>query len=387
MESSLKENPHFIVYQKEPLLRFITWAKLTPVTLSVAFFFGISLTLCAWAALTGPVTPGSEYISFFRSISWSLSMLFLFPFVVGLSLKYYQEIPRVFDYLFEKVVEGDEREEIGDFRIWLQKRFNDAFSPGIFLVLTLVLSLTYYHQILNRPLYIGWDMDNSSELLQSVFASRRGFTGLGLYGAVIQIVLLYWTFNLLWRGIVFAWGLHEFFNKRNFSLKVELLHPDGCCGLGRIGSTAMILNGILFLLGIYVSLKVIDKMVIQKAPLGADIGNPMMLGAYVILAPVLFFSQLGAAHYRMKVAKEDFLLPISRRSEELSRELRKVELNKGGVDSVQALYEMERMRIGLKKSIPVWPFDFKSLQAFVGTVVVPVVPVLLPFIFQWIFGQ
>lgn len=388
MESSRKEHPHFVVYEKEPLLRFITWVKLTPVTLSVAFFFGISVTLCVWAALTGPDTPsGPEYISFFRSISWSLSILFLFPFVVGLSLKYYQEIPRVFDYLLEKVVESGKSEEIGEFRIWLKNRFNDAFSPAIFLIITLALSFIYYHQILGRPQYVGWDMNTSSELLQSIFGSRRGFTGVGLYGAIIQVVLLYWTFNLLWRGVIFAWGLHEFFNKRNFSLKIELLHPDGCCGLGRIGSAAMILNGVLFLLGIYVSLKVIDKMVIQKAPLGADIGNPIMLGAYAIVAPVLFFSQLGAAHYRMKEAKEEFLLPMSRRSEELSRELRKVELDKGGVESVQAFHEMEKMRIGLKKSIPVWPFDFKSLQAFVGTVVVPVVPVLLPLVFGWIFGQ
>ena len=387
MESSLKENPKFVVYEKEPLLRFITWVKLTPVTLSVAFFFGISLTLCVWAYLTGPDTPlGSEYISFFRSISWSLSMLFLFPFVVGLSLKYYQEIPRVFDYLLEKVVEGSRNEEIDDFRTWLRNRFNDAFSPAIFLILTIAPSLYYYHQILDSTKYVGWDMDKSSELLQSIFGTSRGFTGVGLYGAIIQIVLLYWTFNLLWRGVVFAWGLHEFFNKRNFSLKIELLHPDGCCGLGRIGSVAMILNGILFLLGIYVSLKVIDKMVIQKASLGADIGNPIMLGGYLILAPLLFFSQLGAAHYRMKEAKEQFMLPISRKSEELFRELRKVELDRGGIETVQAFYEMDRMRNSLKKSIPVWPFDFKSMQAFVGTIVVPVLPVLLPLIFGLLFG-
>ncbi len=386
MEKSPKGTLGFGIYEKEPLLRLITLANFTPVTLGIAFFFGISLTLCAWAALSAPDTvPGSAYISFFRNISWSLSILFLFPFVVGLTLKYYHEIPRLFGYLFENVVEDEKRGEIADFRNWLKPKFNDSLSPIVFLIVTLVLNYIYFHQILTDTRHETWM--TSGHLLQSIFNTSRGFTPVGLYGAIIQMVLIYWTFNLLWRGVVFAWGLHEFFNKRDFSLKIEVLHPDGCCGLGRIGSVAIILNGILFLLGIYVSLKVIDKIVIQQLALGADIGNPMMLGTYVILAPALFFSQIGAAHYRMKEAKEHFMLPISRRSEELFHELSKVELDKGGFESVQAFYEMEKMRNHLKKSIPVWPFDFKSMQAFVATVVVPVLPVLLSLIFGFVFAQ
>ncbi len=387
MEKSPKATFNLVIYEKEPLLRLIALAKFTPVTLSIAFFFCISLTLCAWAAWTQPdTTPASTYITFFNSVSWSLSMLFLFPFVVGLTLKYYQEIPRVFDYLFEKVVEDKKKEEIEDFRNWLRNKFNDSFSPIISLIVTLGLSTIYYKQILDIEEYEGWDMDSTSELLRSVFNTSHGFTALGLFGAIIQIVLLYWTFNLLWRAVVFAWGLHEFFNKRDFSLKIELLHPDGFCGLGRIGSVAMILNGIIFLLGIYMSLKVIDKIVIQGIPLGRDISNPMMLAGYAILAPALFFSQLGAAHYRMKEAKEHFMLPISRKSEELFGELGKVELDKEGFESVQVFYEMEKIRNGMKKSIPVWPFDFKSLQAFFGTLVVPVLPVLLPFVIKFMVG-
>ncbi|MFQ5912004.1 MAG: hypothetical protein ACE5JS_02360 [Nitrospinota bacterium] len=129
------------------------------------------------------------------------------------------------------------------------------------------------------------------------------------------------------------------FNQKGFSIRIEPLHPDGCCGLGNIGAVAMKLNMISFLIGIYLSLKVIDKVIVQGRSLGADIGNPIMLGGYAILAPLLFFFPLAAAHDRMK------------------------------------------------KGIPVWPFDFKSIGAFMGTVAVPILPVLLPFIIQFFVGR
>src|SRR5712671_6685031 len=48
-------------------------------------------------------------------------------------------------------------------------------------------------------------------------------------------------------------------DKRNYPVKIRPLHPDHCCGLRKIGDVAMLLNLTLFVLGIYVSLKVIDK--------------------------------------------------------------------------------------------------------------------------------
>ena len=160
---------------------------------------------------------------------------------------------------------------------------------------------------------------------------------------------IYWVLNLLWKGYVLAWGLRDFFNKRHFRIRVEPLHPDGVCGFRPIGNIASRLNVILFLLGLYLSLKVIDKIVIQQSSLVEDIGNPMMLCGYAILAPRSFFLPLGAAHNTMLEAKED-----------------SCGLSASGARSSSA--------------------DFKSLQAFFGTVVVPLLPVILPILIQLIIG-
>ena len=265
------------------------------------------------------------------------------------------------------------------FRAWLDKKFNDLVSPIVFFLITLFLNSIYFHQVLAN------EKDNwmvGGVVLKDFFHMEQGLTYMGLYAAIVQIILIYWVFNLVWKTVVFAWGLHEFFKKRNFRIDIDPVHADGCCGLKRISSVCMILNLILFMLGIYVSFKVIDKMHIQQASLFADIGNPLMLGSYAILAPLLFFSPLAACHEAMKSAKLKFIGDISKKSQQLRKQLKDINPDSKGLAAVQIFSEMEKIRNELIRSIPVWPFNFRSLEAFFGTVVIPLVPVLLPIIFQ-----
>ena len=112
----------FNVYRKEPLMRAIASTGLTPVGLGIGFFLLVSLTLSLWGGLfEAPETFGNcvlkvddcspeewrciKYVSYFANISWSISILFLFPFVVALGYKYCREIPRLFQYLFQEVAQ------------------------------------------------------------------------------------------------------------------------------------------------------------------------------------------------------------------------------------------------------------------------------------------
>lgn len=381
--------PAFNVYRKDPLMRAIASTGISPVLLGVAFFFCISLTLSIWGFRFKPAVVPELYLPFLYNISWSISIIFLFPLVMALSLKYALEIPLLFEFLFDKFTHIPEgAKETDDYYRWLDARFNSYWTSGLIFVLTLVLNAIYFFQILNPPppdegqqALFGWM--TSGELLGFLSDSGRGLTAVGVYAAVLQIILIYWVLNLLWRGVILAWGLHEFFNKRDFPIRIEPLHPDGCCGLRRVGDVAMLLNLTLFLLGIYISLKVVDKVVIQNSELTADIGNPVMLVGYLILAPLLFFLPLGAAHRRMKCAKEDFLRPVSQRCEQLFGELSSAGLDDQGLTAVRTFSELENARNSLQKQIPVWPFDFKSLRAFIGTIIVPVIPVVLPFVMEF----
>ncbi len=149
----------------------------------------------------------------------------------------------------------------------------------------------------------------------------------------------------------------------------------------------MLLNLTIFILGIYISLKVVDKIVIQDSPLGADVGNPIFLGGYLIIAPLLFFSPLGAAHRQMSDARERFLKPASQKCERLFNELANASLDDKGLTAVQTFSALDAAISRLHKEIPVWPFDFRSLQAFVGTIVIPILPIVLPFAINLFLGE
>jgi hypothetical protein len=379
--------PRLMVFRKEPLMRAIAAMGVSPVTLGIWFFIFVSLTLSVWATLTEPPPQaGVRYLSFFDNISWSISMIYLFPFVVSLTLKYYLEIPNLFVFLLDQTSQNQGNQtELDAFYAWLDRRFNSYWVTAGALALTIGLNLIYFHEILDQLGDPDWI--TGGKILGSLSKHGRGFTAVGLYAAFVQIVLLYWVINLIWRGVVLAWGLHELFNKRNFRVKIQPLHPDRCSGLSKIGDVAMLLNLTLFLLGIYISLKVVDKIVIQGSALGADIGNPLMLGGYLILAPLLFFFPLGAAHQQMNDARQKFLEPISQQRDRLFSELANASSDDKGLTAIQTFSALDTAIIRLHKDIPVWPFDFRSMQAFVGTVVIPIVPIVLPFATKFIFGK
>jgi hypothetical protein len=379
--------PRLVVFRKEPLMRAIAAMGASPVTLGIWFFISVSLPLCIWATLSEPPPQeGARYLSFFDNISWSISMIYLFPFVVSLTLKYYLEIPNLFAFLLDRTTQNHENQTgLDEFYAWLDRRFDTYWVTGGALALTIGLNLIYFREILNQQGYQDWI--TNGKILGSLSKYDRGFTTVGLYAAFIQIVLVYWVINLVWRGVVLAWGLNELFNKRNFRIKIQPLHPDRCSGLRKIGDVAMLLNLTLFLLGIYISLKVVDKIVIQGSPLGADIGNPLMLGAYLILAPLLFFFPLGAAHQQMSDGRQKFLEPISQERERLFSEFANASSDEKGLAAIQTFSALDTAIIRLHKDIPVWPFDFRSLQAFVGTVVIPILPIVLPFAAKFVFGK
>lgn len=213
-----------------------------------------------------------------------------------------------------------------------------------------------------------------------------GFTGVGVYAALIQLVVTYWCMNLAFRAAICYWGLYEFFDNRekwNFQIKINVLHPDRCAGLGRIGDLAMLFNIIIFIIGIYVSLTVFDKIELQESKALADFTVPLYLGGYILLAPMMFFLPLGSARLRMKEAKIDFLRPISERSEQLVK-LSAADSRDESSQAVADFFEMDKLRIQIEKEIPVWPFNLKSFLKFSGAIVVPIMPPILTFLSDFV---
>ena len=77
-------------------------------------------------------------------------------------------------------------------------------------------------------------------------------------------------------------------------------------------------------------------------------------------------------------AKDRFLRPISARCHVLVQQIGAMKPDGHGVEHTISLSLLEKLRDDLNKTIPVWPFDFKSLQVFFGAVVVPLLPIIFP---------
>ncbi len=365
-----KESASLVLWDKEPLIRLLA-GKLTPVSLGISFFVCISLPLCISALLFQR--------GFFTNISWSISIIFLFPFLFGLSLKYYQEVSKLFDHLFNDIVEEEPGDRKTKFYKWLDIRFNHYAWTILILVFSLSVEFLFFYQKQTHCVE-GWMTKGDWLQFTGKDATEScGFTGVGLFAAIIQFVITYWCVNLAYRAAICYWGLYEFFDNKkkwNFQIKINALHPDRCSGLGRIGDVAMLFNIIIFIIGIYVSLTVLDKMLIEGSSIPGDIVVPLYLGGYILLAPLLFFLPLGSARLTMKIAKIEFLRPISERCEQLAK-LSSVESREESSEAVADFFEMDKLRIQIEKEIPVWPFDFRSFLKFSGAIVFPVMPVLL----------
>ena len=64
------ETTKLVLWDKEPLMRLLA-KRLTPVSFGICFFVFVSLPLCILAKIYQP--------GFFGNISWSISIVFLFP--------------------------------------------------------------------------------------------------------------------------------------------------------------------------------------------------------------------------------------------------------------------------------------------------------------------
>src|SRR5262245_28494464 len=366
----------FRVYSSEPVMRPLVALGATPIRLTVAFFFLISLTLTGGALLSTPQHPEPQFLKYLSNISWSIPILIIWPLIIGLMLHFYIEIPRLFLEM-TKFTNEKQHEEYTHFATWIEHRFNSYVARlGIFL-LAVTLNGVYYYQLLNSSEH-SWISDGT--LLRDQLGTARGFSVVGLYSAFLQTLLSYLMLNLTWTSLVFSWALQRYFNHYHFEINVDPLHPDRCCGLKRIGDVAMIVNTILFLFGIYLSLKVVDKIVVQGFPLWSDIGNPTLLLGYAFLAPLMFFLPLNAAHKVMRDEKQRFLRIVSNTRSTLIRRLDR----DFSTDLIADIAKIGALYNELERRIPVWPFNFRSLESFFGTIIVPVLPIILPFLIKFL---
>jgi len=248
---------NFVIYKNEPVIRLLFSIKSSPVWIGFLFFVFISLPLTLAGMLTPVNSTNSNYIEFYQNISWSISINIIFPIVAGLTAKYYIEVPKLFQELLTIPSDSCKFDRIR-FIEKMDKLFNNPLLPIIIFLITLALNYVYYLQVLNKEAYSNWITNGS--LFKEILGTKSGFSHSGVFSALVQVILVYWVLNVIWKSYAFSKGLFIIFSDCELDKHIKPLHEDQCSGLKRIGDVAMICNAILFLLGLYISLKVIDKL-------------------------------------------------------------------------------------------------------------------------------
>ena len=369
----------FLVYRNEPLLYSLTRFGLNPIQLGVGFFLLITVPLTIWAIAfdVSVDIENSGYVSYLENISWSLSLIYIFPFIIGLTHKYYNEIPRLFDYLIKNAIKPPDEVALTGFRVRVDRRFNHYAPQVTIITVTLILNGIYFYQIMNETAAKqGWMTVGT--VFQDALSTVNGMTTIGIAAGCVQIVLIYWVLSFFYKGFVFAWSLYEFFANRQLDIQLDPLHSDGVCGLRRIAYISTLQAIILFLLGIYLSLKVIDKSLIQEISIFSDIGNPVMLGSYALLAPLMFFLPMASAHKLMQETKDSFLQRLTKKIWQMIDEADRIDDVCQSAECLHLAKDLEKLYSKFNSKIPVWPFNVRTLQGFFGAVLVPLIPVLIP---------
>ena len=324
------------------------------------------------------------YLWYYENISWSISLLLIFPTVLGLSLNYYQKAPMVLQHLYTTLVKPANPDAYNKLCQRITRTANFRLLPSLLIICAVAVNILYFRSlILNPDEPNSWMLINEPLTILDHFHFKHRFTAMGLVGALIQIYLTYWVLMLLVKNLIFIRGLYRFFQDDNFTIKLDPIHPDGVSGLGQLKDLATLQASILLLFGLYASLKVIDKIYVQSQSLPSDIGNPLVLLVYAIAAPLLFFLILGSAHQKMRETKEHFLRPICKRISILIDRINHTEFSsvESSKESIEQLKFLQEQNAYYSQKISLWPFNWRSMQGFfgailgfIGAVITPMIP-------------
>ena len=378
---SSQNETEFSVCANDPLIRLFARYDLGPVWLSVGFLI-LAALFTAWLWYCYPeLNEFNKYLTYTENVSWFLSLIFIFPFVLGLIYKYYLDIPQATVNTYEKL--GDDA-AVANFAAYWSDKFKKIDHPGI-VVLVIVLSIVgneaYFVKIyLNEPA--------NSWMVQESIEGNYDFsvTAAGWVAVLIQTFLTYWIITFAIKGFLYIRYLHEFFSIHRKDINVNTMHADGLSGLSEIARLATWQSTILLLMGIYVSLKVIDKSYFQEASVIADPGNMAVLISYVLLAPLMFFMLLGATHGVMRDAKQRFLDKFNKDSVLLHETLISTNDLKSKNELLALIQKELECRDLFDQKIRVWPFTLRSIQGFFGAVISPLLPVFITLI-KWLLDK
>jgi hypothetical protein len=239
-------------------------------------------------------------------------------------------------------------------------------SPGAFVAALTIAILNTFSQVGAYMQWLPWKtVGGYIELAPAISFLRAPFWFLGLYGLVFAVFNIFTTIAVLRRLF------------RNKELHLSPLNPDKCGGLSSINAYTQKLAYGVAVIGLIVSVAMIYE--INNGNLLNAYPILLAVGLYIVLAPLIFFLPLGTAHDAMRKAKDEELMIIANEFDQAHEKLKRsaVVWDKDSYTAELDRIELIRKWYGIVEEFPVWPFDMRSLQRFLGIISAPLVPALL----------
>ena len=171
--------------------------------------------------------------------------------------------------------------------------------------------------------------------------------------------------------VVIIIALNDLFT--NLRIHIEAMNPDRAGGIGAIGRFSANLGYGIGIMGLALSLSIIQAPSISVVLNDYSILTAITL--YLLFAPLIFLSPLWTAHLAMMKCRDRLLSENSTNFDIAFNQLQRLLSNddkevEPALKRVQRLMEIKT----IVSQFPVWPFNFQAVSKFVSLVTAPLLP-------------
>lgn len=358
----------------DPLTRlFQRRLEISPWVIAVGWFIFVQGVIAVLATINQFWLSQPGHYGLLSDITWWVWQLFVVPLTIFYFFWMPTGIQRTLGKLWNNHIivpnEPDTRSE--NSFISFVGQFDGSYSHWFWALVSAIGVLLYMFIIVipDHRTYVSWSTTGNLVFWFTEFHWLVVFYVIMLMVGRMALVL-YW-FNRLFK---------------EFRVDVKVFHPDNAGGLSPMSEFSVRMG---YLITVYGFSAVFSMFVATFARTGQFSGitfSYMVLftiGLYIVLAPVLFFAPLGAAHSAMKQARDELILKIANQFEEEQSQLEAMlEYDADKLDlSIRKLEQLQKLH-KMAASFPVWPFNMTNLVRFFSTTLSPIIIGLIPTIIE-----
>ncbi|MCJ8325319.1 MAG: hypothetical protein HRU29_15480 [Rhizobiales bacterium] len=357
----------------EPIMNLVAFMKLSPFSVSLLFLVFISLPISIWGYMSGQDSADLSSLSFFENLSWPVAINFIFPLFLYVSLQFYYLLPRLMVSLVD-LCEVGASNNLPKNEIYNQitRWHRNKLIPRALIFIVFVFAVVNAGQLLNQG-FTGW----MTEGVYFSFLSTQGsgFTGLGIFALCIEFVMMYWVLLFFIQNVMLIMAIKLVFHNRAWRVRYEPGHPDRCCGFKLVGDVALRTYIGLTILGVYLIIKIYDKIFIQDVALSDDFKGVIFVSIYLLIAPLLFHFLIFYCHKFMRRERAKLLEPVFLLYGKYIVGIQNISSHKTPEQLINNIVAQEQAITALGKRIPIYPFRF--VFSSILTVLAPMFSLIL----------